>query len=132
MGRQHSRLSPKNLAELRDQTNFTVEEIHKWYKEFRINWPNGNLTMKDFRMAYSTFFPLGDATEFVMHVFRVFDLNGDGILDFREFMCGFSVVLRGSVDEKLTFSFRIYDVDGNGFISREEMTQVLSVCIQIQ
>jgi Ca2+-binding EF-hand superfamily protein len=88
--------------------------------------------MKDFKTAYSTFFPLGDATEFVMHVFRVFDLNGDGILDFREFMCGFSVVLRGSVDEKLIFSFRIYDVDGNGFISREEMTQVLSVCIQIQ
>lgn len=129
MGKRHSRIAPKTLAELRDQTNFTVGEIQEWYKEFRITWPKEILTMKEFKTAYSTIFPIGDAAEFAEHVFRVFDLNGDGLLDFREFMCGFSVVLRGSVEEKLMFSFRIYDVDCNGFISRDEMKQVLSVRI---
>lgn len=127
MGKRHSKLAPKTLSELRDNTNFTVEELQDWYKEFKSNWPKGALTVEEFKKAYKTFFPLGDATEFAKHVFRVFDRNDDGLLDFREFVCGFSVVLRGGVQEKLKFSFQIYDINGNGFITRDEMSEVLSV-----
>lgn len=127
MGKRHSKLAPRTLAELRDQTNFTVEEIQDWYKEFKSKWPKGVLTSEEFKKEYSTFFPLGDASEFAKHVFRVFDQNADGKLDFREFVCGFSVVLRGRMEDKLKFSFQIYDINGNGFISREEMSEVLAV-----
>ncbi|XP_062575207.1 hippocalcin-like protein 1 [Saccostrea cucullata] len=132
MGQRHSKLAPKTLAELRDQTNFTVEELNEWYKEFRSSWPKGALTVDEFKKAYSTFFPLGDASEFAKHVFRVFDQNDDGLLDFREFVCGFSVVLRGSVDDKLSFSFQIYDINGNGFITRDEMKEVLSAMYKVE
>ena len=127
MGKRHSKLAPKTLAELKEQTNFTVEELQEWYKEFSSSWPKGALTVDEFKKAYSTFFPLGDASEFAKHVFRVFDQNDAGRVDFREFICGFSVGLRGSVEEKLKFSFRIYDVDGNGFISPEEMVEIFTV-----
>lgn len=127
MGHRQSKLAPKTLAELRNQTNFTVEELQEWYKEFKASWPKGSLTEDEFKGMYSSIFPLGDATEFARHVFRVFDKNNDGLLDFREFMCGFSVVLRGSLEEKLKFSFNIYDIDGNGFITRNEMSAILSV-----
>lgn len=127
MGKRHSKLAPRTLAELRDQTNFTVEEIQDWYKEFKSKWPKGVLTSEEFKKEYSTFFPLGDASEFAKHVFRVFDQNADGKLDFREFVCGFSIVLRGRVEDKLKFSFQMYDINGNGFISREEMLEVLAV-----
>lgn len=43
-------------------------------------------------------------------------------------MCGFSVVLLGSLDEKLKFSFNIYDIDGNGFILWNEMFVIFFVC----
>ena len=115
------------MEELKAQTNFTAEELQDWYKEFRSSWPKGVLTVEEFKKAYSSYFPLGDASEFAKHVFRVFDQNDDGRLDFREFICGFSVGLRGSVEEKLKFSFRIYDVDGNGFISPEEMVEIFTV-----
>ena len=127
MGKRHSKLAPKTLAELKEQTNFTVEELQEWYKEFSSSWPKGALTVDEFKKAYSTFFPLGDASEFAKHVFRVFDQNDDGKLDFREFVCGFSLVLRGRIEDKLKFSFEIYDINGNGYISREEMSEVLSV-----
>lgn len=127
MGHRQSKLAPKTLAELRNQTNFTVEELQEWYKEFKASWPKGSLTEDEFKGVYSAIFPLGDAAEFARHVFRVFDKNNDGLLDFREFMCGFSVVLRGSLEEKLKFSFNIYDIDGNGFITRNEMSAILSV-----
>lgn len=127
MGKRHSKLAPRTLAELRDQTNFTVEEIQDWYKEFKSKWPKGVLTSEEFKKEYSTLFPLGDASEFAKHVFRVFDQNADGKLDFREFVCGFSIVLRGRMEDKLKFSFQMYDINGNGFISREEMLEVLAV-----
>ncbi|XP_052680453.1 neurocalcin-like [Crassostrea angulata] len=126
MGQRQSKLAPRTLAELRNQTNFSVEELQEWYKEFKASWPKGFLTEDEFKGVYSNIFPLGDATEFARHVFRVFDQNKDGLLDFREFMCGFSVVLLGSLEEKLKFSFNIYDIDGNGFISRNEMSAILS------
>ena len=50
-----------------------------------------------------------------------------GVLNFREFVTGLSLSLRGSFDEKLYWSFNIYDVDGNGFISREEMNEIIAV-----
>lgn len=107
MGQRQSKLAPRTLAELRNQTNFSVEELQEWYKEFKASWPKGFLTEDEFKGVYSNIFPLGDATEFARHVFRVFDQNKDGLLDFREFMCGFSVVLLGSLEEKLKFSFNI-------------------------
>ena len=127
MGQRSSKLAPRTMEELKAQTNFTAEELQDWYKEFRSSWPKGVLTIEEFKKAYSSYFPLGDASEFAKHVFRVFDQNDDGRLDFREFICGFSVGLRGSVEEKLKFSFRIYDVDGNGFISPEEMVEIFTV-----
>lgn len=132
MGKRHSKIAPRTLAELRDQTNFTVEEIQDWYKEFNSNWPKGVLTAEEFKKEYSTFFPLGNASEFAKHVFRVFDQNDDGLLDFREFVCGFSVVLRGRMEDKLEFSFQMYDINGNGFISREEMSEVLSAMYKVE
>eukprot|EP00105_Crassostrea_gigas_P010814 XP_011426213.1 PREDICTED: neurocalcin homolog [Crassostrea gigas] len=132
MGKRHSKLAPRTLAELRDQTNFTVEEIQDWYKEFKSKWPKGVLTSEEFKKEYSTFFPLGDASEFAKHVFRVFDQNADGKLDFREFACGFSIVLRGRMEDKLKFSFQMYDINGNGFISREEMLEVLAAMYKVE
>nr|XP_022300118.1 hippocalcin-like protein 1 [Crassostrea virginica] len=132
MGKRHSKLAPKTLVELKEQTNFTVEELQEWYKEFSSSWPKGALTVDEFKKAYSTFFPLGDASEFAKHVFRVFDQNDDGKLDFREFVCGFSLVLRGRIEDKLKFSFEIYDINGNGYISREEMSEVLSSMYKVE
>lgn len=50
-----------------------------------------------------------------------------GVLNFREFVIGLSLSLRGTFDEKLYWAFKIYDVDGNGFISRSEMDEIIAV-----
>ena len=57
----------------------------------------------------------GEAGEqFMEQLFRIFDKDGDGSIDFKEFMIATDMTSSGDPEEKLRWAFRMYDKDGSG------------------
>ena len=55
------------------------------------------------------------------HIFRIYDENQNGFIDFHEFMTVFSIFTGEESVSVLERIFRIFDVDNSGTISKEEM-----------
>jgi neuronal calcium sensor 1 len=139
---RQSKLSPQQLDELQKSTHFDRKELQQWYKGesvriqivhtahrttvgFLKDCPSGTLTKEEFQKIYRQFFPFGDPSSFADYVFRVFDLDKSGTIDFREFICALSVTSRGKMEDKLDWAFQLYDIDGDGKISYDEMLAIV-------
>jgi Ca2+-binding EF-hand superfamily protein len=124
------KLNHDSLAALEENEDidFNRHEIEEWYKEFQLHLDKGitKLTVDVFKMIYNRVFD-GDASSFAYHLFRSFDTNGDGYVDFKEFLVGLSVSSSHNNDKKLKWAFKMYDIDGNGLICKDEMVCVLKV-----
>jgi len=125
MGAQKSKLNQQAIDELSYKTQFSPEEIKHWHEGFLKDCPTGKLTRNEFSKIYNQFFPHGDPSAFAAFVFNVFDENGDGSIEFEEFLQALSITSRGKLEDKLEWAFRLYDLDNSGTIERDEMLQIV-------
>ena len=128
MGARKSKLKLcKNEIEfLQRHTSLERSEIKKWYKEFRKNCPSGRLAKDQFIELYKIFSAYENTEEYCHHIFRTFDKDKDGTINFSEFLLAINVMGSGTVEEKLMWSFKMFDIDENGSIDLNEMTKIVS------
>ncbi|XP_066270989.1 neurocalcin homolog, partial [Branchiostoma lanceolatum] len=117
---------PLQLARV---THFTVAEVKQWYRLFLTDCPDGQLSEGQFVSFYCNHFEHGDAkikAILARRIFHTFDRDASGCVDFREFLCGMSAMLRGTPMERLKWAFCIFDLNSDGTVSKKELINVLT------
>ena len=134
MGNTDGKLKTKDLETLRIDTEFTDNELKEWYQWYRgilLDMPNGRMDVEEFKKIYNRMFPSGVDDRYAEHVFRSFDKNKDGQIDFREFVISISITSRGTLEQKLQWAFKVYDIDEDGYITRKEMLEIVKAIFKM-
>nr|XP_020635839.1 calsenilin isoform X1 [Pogona vitticeps] len=119
------RHQPEGLDQLQLLTKFTKKELQSLYRGFKNECPSGLVDEDTFKLIYAQFFPQGDATMYAHFLFNAFDIERNGAIRFEDFVIGLSVLLRGTVHEKLSWAFNLYDINKDGYITKEEMLAIM-------
>ncbi|XP_064639975.1 lysophosphatidylcholine acyltransferase 2-like isoform X2 [Lineus longissimus] len=97
-----------NMKELLDKFSSITDE-------------KGHITLEVF--ANHLGLPVNDT---VKEVFDMYDRDGSGTIDFREYVIGLSLIsMPANTDETLQLAFRLFDVHGDGYITLPELTSIL-------
>uniref|UniRef100_A0A8C4PK89 Potassium voltage-gated channel interacting protein 2 n=1 Tax=Equus asinus asinus TaxID=83772 RepID=A0A8C4PK89_EQUAS len=109
---------PEGLEQLQEQTKFTRKELQVLYRGFK----NPSRVWKPSLLShtYST-----DSSTYATFLFNAFDTNHDGSVSFEDFVAGLSVILRGTIDDRLNWAFNLYDLNKDGCITKEEMLDIM-------
>lgn len=124
-------VSKEILEDLKLNTKFTENEIVQWYENFKKQCPSGRISKDEFQTIYTKFFPESDAQTYAQHVFRSFDANDDGTLDFKEYIIALHMTSTGKTTRKLEWAFSLFDVDKNGYITKSEVKEICTAIFKL-
>ena len=81
--------------------------FREWHQNFREECPEGILDKERILKIYQQISPSGNARDFVDQLFRIFDKDGNGSIDFTEFMLATDMTASGTPEEKLRWAFKV-------------------------
>uniref|UniRef100_A0AAQ4QQW3 Kv channel-interacting protein 4 n=1 Tax=Gasterosteus aculeatus aculeatus TaxID=481459 RepID=A0AAQ4QQW3_GASAC len=116
---------PEGLEQLEARTRFSRKELQILYRGFKNECPSGIVNEETFKDIYAQFFPQGESSTYAHFLFNAFDTDHNGSLSFEDFVMGLSILLRGTIQEKLNWAFNLYDINKDGYITKEEMLDIM-------
>ena len=81
--------------------------FREWHQNFREECPEGILDKQHIIKIYDDISVSGSSKEFVDNIMRIFDKDGDGTIDFVEFMIATDMTYSGTPEEKLRWAFKV-------------------------
>ncbi|TSQ12705.1 Guanylyl cyclase-activating protein 3 [Bagarius yarrelli] len=103
-----------------------AEDMHHWYNKFMKESPSGLITLFELKSMLGLQGMAENANGYVDQVFYTFDMDGDGYIDFVEYIAAISLMLKGEINQKLKWYFKLFDQDGNGKIDKEELETIFT------
>jgi len=124
-------LSDEDLDFIANNTAASRDQVDEQYENFLGKHPAGKITKTDFRNMMQACFPDRDLGKIESHIFRMYDKNGDGHIDFREFMIVLYIMSNGTPEENLKQIFRIFDINNDGTLEPKELDKLVKDLFQM-
>ncbi|KAH0792334.1 EF hand family protein [Histomonas meleagridis] len=122
---KRDKLTHKTISELESSTHFSADEIKLLYSRFKdlvkVHKRKPGIKIHDFQDVFGI-----SSLQLAEYIFSAFDANGDGIIDFKEFVHGFSSLCdRASQEERLKLAFHLFDLDKDGIVKISELQEIM-------
>merc|ERR1712088_959258 len=118
------KLSEEDLDYIMLHTGLQKEAVELHFKQFQRSHPGGAMDPAGLRAMLQESLPGADTDGLAEHIWRIYDTNLDGEVDFREFMLALCVMRTGTAEENLKQIFRAFDVNSDGKVERSELGSV--------
>ena len=118
-------LSQESIDFVVEKTRASKQDVEEQYNNFIKEYPDGKIDPNGFRIMMQKCFPDQDIERLEKHIFRMYDINKDGKIDFKEFMVVLTVISKGTPHENLEQIFRIFDINNDGSLSKKELTRIV-------
>merc|ERR1712025_217990 len=115
----------EDIEALSKSSGLEKEAVKEAFDNFVAEHPDGRMKPKAFREMMSQALPKKDASKMEKHVFRIYDTNNDGYIDFVEFMVVFYIMSDGTPQEVLEKIFRVFDANSDGTITKKELQRLI-------
>ncbi|GMT07196.1 hypothetical protein PENTCL1PPCAC_29370 [Pristionchus entomophagus] len=114
-----------DLDQVVDETHFSKNEVRSIYRAFKETSPNAVINKEILREKFGELFPHGDIEHYSDLLFETFDNDGNGTINFQEFVRALSVLCRGTIDEKLDWLYKLYDPKQKGEVTWHRLFYVI-------
>jgi len=119
------RYRPSTIQGLCQATGFSPMEVKRLYWSFKNECPSGMVTQETFHDIFSKLFPTGaNLSSYSHYIFNTMDRQNTGTVTFEDFASCLSLLLTGSLEDRLRWTFRLYDVNRDGVLDRQELREV--------
>ena len=108
---------------LEAKLQFSEKQISTHYKKFMKSYPTGEMSKEEFIEATKNMGTM--KRSMAKSLFRVFDEDDSGRMDFEEFMMASNCSNMTSPEDKLEWIFKVFDEDGGGFIDVDEVIKLV-------
>jgi len=118
-------LTKRDIDYLSAHTSMTKEDIQSRFEQFLEKHPDGKIPQEEFQSTLKACYQGCDIKKLDDYMYRMYDKNKDGFIDFKEFTIVLYMLSSGSPQDKLLQIFDIFDSNKTGYISQLEMTKLV-------
>ena len=116
-------LTEEDINWFANNTMIKKEDVKERYQQFIDKHPLGKIEKGEYINLIQECY--GNTYGLEKYVFETYDRNGDGFVDFSEFLKVIYILSNDSPKEKLQLIFRVFDADKNGTISLSELKSIV-------
>ena len=124
-------LTERDISYLSSNTSLSKDDIRTRFDQFLLQHPDGKIAKDDFAEILHACYSNCDIKKIEDYVYRMYDQDRDGWIDFKEFTMVLYMMSSGSPEDKLRQMFRIFDVNNDGVITQLEMTKMVREMFQV-